>query len=137
MMAKRSRPWVGKADAVPGWLCAKPTGEMSPDLATDHQGQQDQAMARNAKGAAMHSKAGYETAVDPPRQKLAELACHMGGVHISTAGHPAQRGKPFEPRLRPARRLARLNGSTRKRTLAHVRNGPQAAAGLRTAQVTC
>jgi hypothetical protein len=44
-----------------GKPCAKPGAEMNTDLANDHQGQQRALPV-------LHKKAGYKTAVNPPRQ---------------------------------------------------------------------
>ncbi len=59
---------------------AKPEGEMSGGLAIHHQGQQQRLAPM------LHQQAGYKDAVDPSCQSLQNSTCHMGGVHISSAG---------------------------------------------------
>jgi hypothetical protein len=60
-MAKRSDRGSVKLMRCSGKPCAKPDAEMSADLANHHQGQQPALPV-------LHQKAGYKTAVNPPRQ---------------------------------------------------------------------
>ena len=90
VMAKRSRPWVGKAVALLGELRAEPADEMSPNLATDHQGQQS-----SLQGPGLHPKAGYETAVDPPRQNLQTSLATREALHIRSAASGSARVARF------------------------------------------
>jgi len=62
------------------------------------------------------------------RSECSEL-CRAAKSRAPQGTRSAAQGKPFEPRLRRARRLARTTaGMTELRTLASSRNGPLAAA---------
>ena len=89
-MAKRSRPWVGKAVALRGWLRAKPDAEMSPDFATDHQGQQAQPRASCPKARGCTQRPDIRPQLIR-HVGACNLSCHKGGVHIRSAGLLAAR----------------------------------------------